>query len=101
MRRDINSSLTLRLYRRPSGFGSFRLVTAYNPPMRFAALLGMVSLLAAQDPAPTQAPPVIKMTTRQVQVSVVVRDKKVQPVADLKREDFTVLDQGKPQEIRY
>ena len=60
--------------------------------MRFAALLGMVSLLAAQDPAPTQVPPVIKMTTRQVQVSVVVRDKKGHPVEDLKREDFVILD---------
>jgi VWFA-related protein len=69
--------------------------------MRFAALLAFASLLSAQDPAPAQAPPVIKMTTRQVQASVVVRDKKGQPVADLKREDFVVLDQGKPQEIRY
>ncbi len=41
------------------------------------------------------------MTTRQVQVSVVVRDKKGQPVADLKREDFALFDQGQPQEIRY
>jgi VWFA-related protein len=75
--------------------------------MRFAVLLGLVgfaSLLAAQGsaPAPTTPPtPVIKMTTRQVQVSVVVRDKKGHPVEDLKREDFVILDQGQPQEIRY
>jgi VWFA-related protein len=71
------------------------------PTMRFAALLLSASLLAAQDPAPAQAPPVIKMTTRQVQVSVVVRDKKGQPVADLKLEDFELLDKGQPQQIRY
>src|SRR5580693_9075565 len=69
--------------------------------MRFVVLLGLASLLTAQNQAPTPATPVIKMTTRQVQVNVVVRDKKGHPVEDLKREDFVLLDQGKPQEIRY
>ncbi len=58
---------------------------------------------AASAPAAPQAPPqpVIKITTRQVEISVVARDKKGQPVADLTRDDFTLLDGGQPQEIRY
>jgi VWFA-related protein len=43
--------------------------------------------------------PVIRTTTRLVQISVVVSDKKGQPVTGLKREDFTVLDGGQPQKI--
>jgi VWFA-related protein len=60
------------------------------------ASLPAAPLLNAQD-----NPPVIKMTTRQVQISVVVHDKQGQPVADLKREDFTIYDKGQPQQIRY
>jgi VWFA-related protein len=38
---------------------------------------------------------------RLVQVSVVVEDKKGNPVTGLKQEDFTVLDEGKPQKIAF
>src|ERR1035438_7176140 len=44
---------------------------------------------------------VIHSTVRLVQVSVVVEDKKGNPVTDLKPEDFTVLDEGKPQKDRF
>ncbi len=44
---------------------------------------------------------VIHSTVRLVQVSVVVEDKKGNPVTNLKSEDFTVLDEGKPQEIAF
>lgn len=50
-----------------------------------------------QDTAP-QAP-VVRITTRLVQVNVVVQDGKGQPIGDLKREDFTVLDDGIAQAI--
>jgi VWFA-related protein len=40
------------------------------------------------------------VTTRLVQVSVVAHDKKGNPVADLKREDFTLRDEGQPQPIQ-
>ena len=43
----------------------------------------------------------LRSNTRLVQLSVVVRDKKGQPVTDLKQSDFTVEDEGKPQEIRF
>jgi VWFA-related protein len=39
--------------------------------------------------------------TRLVQINVVVHDKHGQPVADLGREDFTLLERGKPQAISF
>ncbi len=54
----------------------------------------LLLLLLAQD-----QPPVFRTTTRLVQVNVVVHGKDGQPVADLKKEDFTVFEKGKPQEI--
>jgi VWFA-related protein len=44
------------------------------------------------------AQPVIRVTTRLVEVDVVVRDRNG-AVADLTKDDFTVYDQGKPQTI--
>jgi VWFA-related protein len=55
--------------------------------------LAMTAL--AQPPAP---PPTFRAGTKLVQVDVVVRDKKG-PAAGLTKEDFTVFDNGKPQEI--
>jgi VWFA-related protein len=51
-------------------------------------LLPAITLLA-QDQNPT-----IRVTTRLVQVNVVVH-KKGEPVSDLKKEDFTIFDKGK------
>lgn len=48
-------------------------------------------LFAAQE-----APVVLRATTRLVQISVVVQDKKGVPAADLKKEDFQIRDNGKP-----
>jgi len=69
------------------------------------------SLAPAQQPAnagaPNAAPKLqqpattIRTTTRLVQVSVVVTDKKGAPITGLKREDFTVFDQSNPQEIAF
>ena len=61
-----------------------------------ALALALVCIAAsAQDPP--QAPP-IHVSTRLVQIGIVVRDKNG-PAADLRKEDFTVLDRGKPQTI--
>jgi len=49
-----------------------------------------------QQPAAT-----IRSTTRLVQLSVVVTDKKGQPVTGLKKEDFTILDDGAPQQVAF
>jgi VWFA-related protein len=57
--------------------------------------------LSATQPA--QAPPdiVFRTTTRLVQVNVVVHDKDGKPVGDLKKEDFSITEKGKPQEIAF
>lgn len=41
----------------------------------------------------------LRAETRLVQLNVIVQDKKGQPIEGLKREDFTLLDNGKPQNI--
>jgi VWFA-related protein len=60
-----------------------------------------VAVPQSAPPAPlkTQEPQVIHSTTRLVQVSVVAQDGKGGPITGVKKEDFTVLDGGKPQNI--
>jgi len=62
--------------------------------MRYLTIL----LLASSLPLTTQDSPTIKVTKRMLQVNMVDRDKKG-PVADLKKEDFTLLEHGKPRDI--
>jgi VWFA-related protein len=45
--------------------------------------------------------PVIKVTTRLVQVNVVVHNKKGEPVRDLTKEDFVLFDKGQEQKIMF
>jgi VWFA-related protein len=52
---------------------------------------------ASRPPEPQQT--VVRVTTRLVQVSVVVHDRKGEPVTDLTRDDFTLLEDGQPQAI--
>jgi VWFA-related protein len=49
--------------------------------------------------APQQAPGTVRVTTRLVLVDVIVADKDGRPVTDLRREDFTLLEDGKAQPI--
>jgi VWFA-related protein len=53
------------------------------------------------ETASPQQETVFRSSVRLVQVSVVVEDKKGNPVTGLKPEDFTVLDEGKPQKIAF
>jgi VWFA-related protein len=53
----------------------------------------------AQQPAYETAA-VLKVKTRLVVVDVVARDSKGVPITDLKREDFTVIEDGKEQKVR-
>ena len=55
----------------------------------------------SQEAAAEVQEPVIRVTTELVELRVVVMDKKGQPVADLKREDFVLLEDGHPQEISF
>jgi VWFA-related protein len=73
-----------------------------------AALLSPLSPLAAQDqgkPTQDQSTPVaspggtIRVSTELVLVNVVARDKKGNPIRDLKKEDFTLYEDGKKQDI--
>lgn len=74
-----------------------------NPWRVAVCLLVCVALNAA--PLPQQATreeltiPSVRVTTRLVLVDAVVADKSGQRVRDLKQEDFTILENGKPQKI--
>jgi VWFA-related protein len=70
-------------------------------------ILSPVSIAAQQaapatpNPATSQQAPVIHSTTRLVQVSVIAQDGKGEPITGLKKEDFSVFDEGKPQVISF
>ena len=77
----------------------------------FYALVVIASLLSAvafgQQSATKTAPaagngaeqPVLKVKTRLVIVDVVARNSKGEPITDLKADDFTITEDGKPQHI--
>lgn len=73
---------------------------------KFSALIGLLAMLAGQNPAWAQQvsnalvpPPTIRITTHLVLVDVVVTDKAGKPVTDLKAQNFKVEENGKPQDI--
>ncbi len=62
-------------------------------------------LQSGQSPKPAEvpqqpAPPPVRVSTRLVQVSVIV-EAHGKPVTGLKKEDFALYDQGQPQEIAF
>jgi VWFA-related protein len=70
------------------------------------AILVAATRGTAQTPSPAAAPnqgppPVFRVSTRLVEVSVVVHDSRGQPVSDLKKEDFTITERGKPQQVVF
>ena len=75
------------------------LVFLYAVPMRFrpAFFLATLAIFAADSTAAAQND-VIRVNTRLVEVDAVVRAKDG-PVTSLVKEDFTILDNGKPQRI--
>lgn len=69
-----------------------------------ALLLAPVFTAAGQQqpgrPAPaTQSVPPLRVTSRLVQIDVIVQDRSGKPITDLKKGDFTILDQGKEQQV--
>lgn len=56
---------------------------------------------APQDRDKQPAAPVLRTTTRLVQLNVIATDKKGEPVSDLTAADFVVLDNGRPQTIKF
>ncbi len=63
---------------------------------RSGFFLAIGSVLAGQ--APTD--PTFRATTKLVQLSVIVSDKQGKPIADLRQDEFQVLEDGAPQNIR-
>ena len=55
----------------------------------------------SQEAAAEEQEPVIRVVTELVELRVVVTDKKGQPVPDLKRDNFLLLEDGQPQEISF
>jgi hypothetical protein len=56
--------------------------------------------VAGQRQSAPPAAGLVRTTTRLVQISVIVTDKKGELLEDLTRADFVVLDNGRPQEIQ-
>jgi len=69
--------------------------------MRVSLVVSLAAAIGLQQSSPPQPPPVFRSGTRLVQVNVVVHKKSGEPVADLKKGDFTILERGKPQEISF
>src|SRR5580658_9648978 len=55
----------------------------------------------AQQPSPQQSDKVFTSDVKVVNVFATVRDKKGQIEKDLKQDDFTIDEDGRPQTIRY
>jgi VWFA-related protein len=71
-------------------------------PLALALIAGLAAGAPHQQPPPsvTQAPPVtFKVEVNYVEVDAVVTDARGGFVEDLRREDFQVLEDGKPQEV--
>jgi len=68
-----------------------------------AALLILLALLPAQSALPQDQgiPGPIRIITRVVNVNVVATDKKGNPVTDLTKDDFTISDEGRPQQVGF
>ncbi|MCP5112101.1 MAG: VWA domain-containing protein, partial [bacterium] len=49
----------------------------------------------------SSSPQTLRVTTRLLEISVVAETKDGKPVSDLEQEDFTLLDDGRPEKISY
>src|SRR5262245_50749663 len=72
-----------------------------TPPRLIALILLTALSLPAQQNPRQPADPVIRVTVDLVQVDAVVTDSKGRHVPDLKREDFEILEDGKPQKVTH
>src|SRR5215469_18896555 len=70
----------------------------YALPMKIRPVLVMIALSALAVSGISGQDDVIRVNTRLVEVGVVVRDK-TGPVAGLRKDDFAVFDNGKPQRV--
>ncbi len=59
-----------------------------------------IDAIAPDLPKDQPPDPVFRTSTQLIQVSVIAQDKDGKPVTDLRRDEFQILDNGSPQEIR-
>ena len=83
------------------GFAGRRLSVCLIVSLSLGAGPAQQSLPDAPSDQSDQQETVIRSAVRLVQVSVVVEDKKGNPVTDPKAEDFKLLDAGSPQKIAF
>jgi hypothetical protein len=83
------------------GAGAFACVRRFfhNFPFHFCAVVVIVSLAAQEKTAPDKGMARFTSNTNLVVVDVYARDKSGKPVLNLKKEDFTILEDGKAQTI--
>src|ERR1700716_1836976 len=68
-------------------------------PAFFVVCLAVALATLAQSQAPQQSELVLRSTTRMVSVDAIVLGRDGRPVTDLTRDDFTILEDGRPQAI--
>jgi hypothetical protein len=84
-------------------------IRQFNAVLLLSACLSAPSCLSAQEPQQrgwTSAEvasdaPSLRVTVRLVEANVIVNDKHGNPNAGLRQNDFSVLDNGKPQDITF
>jgi hypothetical protein len=70
------------------------------PSLRFRVLVPLVALPAILAAQGAQDVPTFRSSVQHIDVDVLVTDKKGNAVRDLTLDDFTLLEDGKPQRIR-
>jgi VWFA-related protein len=63
------------------------------------SLAAMVAALSQDATAPSPDTPIIRITTNLVQIDAIVTDRNGKPVTDLQKQDFEILQDGKPRDI--
>jgi VWFA-related protein len=80
--------------------GLRRVASRWNTALLVGAAVALSCAVVRPDPAGARtSPPTLRITTRLVEVNVVVHDKSGAPVSGLNQHDFTIEDDGKKQPI--
>jgi VWFA-related protein len=74
-------------------------VPAWSSMLQGASALGFAVAMAHAASAQTQLRPSFKVDVRLVEVDAIVTDADGRPVPDLRKEDFQVFEDGRPQEV--